>query len=164
VELSGGIRTKQALSEALAAGAARIVLGTKACEDPQFLQQAADRYGRRIAVAIDAKAGQVVSRGWASSTTVTPAQLTRSVLLLGVETLICTDVSRDGMLQGPNVELLQEVLDAGARQLIASGGIASLEDLRRLKGLESRGVIGAIVGKALYEGAIDLRAAVEAIS
>lgn len=163
VELSGGIRTKQALAEALGAGAARVVLGTKACEDPEFVQQAADRYGRRIAVAIDAKAGQVVSRGWVSSTAVTAAQLARSVLLLGVETLICTDVSRDGMLQGPNVELLQEVLDAGARQLIASGGIASLEDLQRLKGLESRGVVGAIVGKALYEGAIDLREAVAAL-
>ena len=164
VELSGGIRTKETLSRALAAGAARIVLGTKACEDPEFVQAAADRYGRKIAVAIDAKAGQVVSRGWTSSTAVTPAQLVRSVMMLGVETIICTDVSRDGMLQGPNLALLGEVLDIGPRELIASGGISSLEDLRQLKPLESRGLIGAIVGKALYEGKIDARQAIAAVA
>lgn len=161
VELSGGIRTNEALSQALAAGAARVVLGTKACEDPEFVQQAASRYGRKIAVAIDAKAGHVVSRGWVSSTTLTPAALARSVTKLGVETIICTDVSRDGMLQGPNLSLLGEVLDVGVQQLIASGGIASLDDLRKLKTLEPRGVVGAIVGKALYEGAINLREAVQ---
>ena len=164
VELSGGIRTKAALSEALSAGAARVILGTKACEDPAFVQEAADRYAQRIAVAIDAKAGRVVSRGWVAGTTVTPSQLARSVTMLGVEMVICTDVSRDGMLQGPNVSLLEEVLGAGVRQLIASGGIASLDDLVRLKTLEPQGVIGAIVGKALYEGAIELRQAIAALA
>ncbi|MBI4004192.1 MAG: 1-(5-phosphoribosyl)-5-[(5-phosphoribosylamino)methylideneamino]imidazole-4-carboxamide isomerase [Candidatus Omnitrophica bacterium] len=164
VELSGGIRTKETLSQALGSGAARVVLGTKACEDPEFVQQAADRYGRKIAVAIDAKGGQVVSRGWVSSTTLTPSALARSVMRLGVETIICTDVSRDGMLQGPNLALLGEVLDVGVQQLIASGGIASIEDLRKLKALEPRGVIGAIVGKALYEGAIDVRQAIIALA
>ena len=164
VELSGGIRTKEALSQALAAGVARVVLGTKACEDPEFVQAAADRYGRKIAVAIDAKAGQVVSRGWVSSTTLTPSALARSVMMLGVETIICTDVSRDGMLQGPNLALLGEVLDVGPVQLIASGGISSLEDLRQLKQLEPRGVIGAIVGKALYEGTIDARQAISGLA
>lgn len=163
VELSGGIRTSEALSQALGAGAARVVLGTKACEDPEFVQQAADRYGRKIAVAVDAKAGQVVSRGWVSSTTLTPAALARSVMTLGVETIICTDVSRDGMLQGPNLSLLGEVLDVGVQQLIASGGISSLDDLRKLKTLEPRGVVGAIVGKALYEGSIDLRETIRVI-
>jgi len=164
VELSGGIRTKETLSKALGAGAARVVLGTKACEDPEFVQQAADRYGRKIAVAIDAKAGQVVSRGWVSSTSLTPSALARNVMKLGVETIICTDVSRDGMLQGPNLSLLAEVLDVGVSQLIASGGIASLDDLRKLKTLESRGIVGAIVGKALYEGAIDVRQAIKVLA
>lgn len=163
VELSGGIRTKETLSSALGAGAARVILGTKACEDPAFIQEAADRYGHKIAVAIDAKAGQVVSRGWVSSTPLTPARLARSVIMLGVETIVCTDVSRDGMLQGPNLALLADVLDAGTRQLIASGGISSIEDLRTLKSLEPRGVIGAIVGKALYEGTIDLKEAIKAV-
>jgi phosphoribosylformimino-5-aminoimidazole carboxamide ribotide isomerase len=164
VELSGGIRTKATLVEALATGAARIVLGTKACEDPAFVQEAADRYGRRIAVAIDAKAGQVVSRGWVSATTLTPAALARSVTMLGVELIICTDVSRDGMLRGPNLALLNEVLASGPRELIASGGIASIDDLWALKALEPHGLIGAIIGKALYEGSMDLKAALQAVS
>jgi phosphoribosylformimino-5-aminoimidazole carboxamide ribotide isomerase len=163
VELSGGIRTTETLSRALEAGAARVVLGTKACEDPPFVQEAAGRFTYKIAVAIDARAGQVVSRGWVSSTTLTPAALARRVLALGVETLICTDVSRDGMLQGPNTGLLSEVLDAGPRQLIASGGISSLEDLKRLTVLEPRGLVGAIIGKALYEGTIDLRTALRTL-
>ena len=163
VELSGGIRTKETLVQVLAAGAARVVLGTKACEDPAFVQEAADRYGHKIAVAIDAKGGQVVSRGWVSSTSLTPAALARSVIRLGVETIICTDVSRDGMLQGPNLSLLSEVLDVGPRQLIASGGISSLANLQQLKSLEPRGLLGAIVGKALYEGTIDLSVAIKAV-
>ncbi|MBI1992224.1 MAG: 1-(5-phosphoribosyl)-5-[(5-phosphoribosylamino)methylideneamino]imidazole-4-carboxamide isomerase [Candidatus Omnitrophica bacterium] len=156
VELSGGIRTKETLTGALRIGAARVILGTKACEDPAFVQEAADRYGHKIAVAIDAKAGQVVSRGWVSSTPLTPAGLARSVVMLGVETIVCTDVSRDGMLQGPNLSLLSDVLAAAPRQLIASGGISSLADLQQLRSLEPRGLIGAIIGKALYEGTINL--------
>ena len=163
VELSGGIRSAQTLAQAIKAGAARVVLGTKACEDPSFVQQAAKRYGDKIAVAIDAKAGQVVSRGWVAATTLTPAQLAREVAGWGVATVICTDVSRDGMLEGPNLALLQDVLGAGPRRVIASGGIASLDDLKRLKTLEPKGIIGAIVGKALYEGALDLAAAIKAV-
>jgi phosphoribosylformimino-5-aminoimidazole carboxamide ribotide isomerase len=164
VELSGGIRTQETLDEAMRAGAGRVVLGTKACEDPAFVKRAAAAYGDRIAVAIDAKAGQVVSRGWVSSTPLTPARLTAEMAALGVKTFICTDVSRDGMLQGPNAGLLHEVLDAAPVQVIASGGIASLDDLVRLKALEAHGVVGAIVGKALYEGAIDLPAAVKRLN
>ena len=163
VELSGGIRSKDALSRCLSAGAKRVILGTKACEDPVFVQEAADRYGPRIAVAVDARAGQVVSRGWVSSTNVTPGQLARSVLMLGVEWLVCTDVSRDGTLQGPNVELLTEIAGLGPVHVIASGGISTLEDLKRLKALEPQGVAGAIVGKALYEGRIELQEALRVI-
>jgi len=162
-ELSGGIRSKETLARCLAAGAKRVVLGTKACEDPAFVQEAADRYGPKIAVAIDARAGQVVSRGWLSSTTLTPEQLVRSVLMLGVEWIICTDVSRDGTLQGPNTDLLAQVLELGPIHLIASGGIATLQDLAALKALEPRGLTGAIIGKALYEGAIRLPEALHAV-
>ena len=164
VELSGGIRTEETLARAAEIGASRVILGTKACEDPDFVQTAATRYGQKIAVAIDAKAGQVVSRGWVSPTALTPARLAGDVLKLGVKTIICTDVSRDGMLQGPNLSLLQEVLGAGRLQLIASGGIASIDDLQKLKSLEPQGVIGAIVGKALYEGAFDLKEAIQIVS
>ena len=163
VELSGGIRTTETLSRALAAGAARVILGTKACEDPAFVEAAVKRHPGKIAVAIDANAGRVVSRGWVSSTALTPGGLARSLRQLGVQTIICTDVSRDGMLQGPNLSLLGEVLEAGPKQLIASGGVSSLDDLRQLKALEPRGVIGAIVGKALYESAIDLQEAIRSL-
>lgn len=159
VELSGGIRTEETLSQAIAAGAARVVLGTKACEDPGFVRAAVARYGEKIAVAIDASAGKVVSRGWVSATALTPAALARTMTDLGVRTIICTDVSRDGMLRGPNLALIGEMLDAGVKQVIASGGIASLDDVRRLKTLAARGVIGVIVGKALYEGQLDIREA-----
>ncbi|OGX29463.1 MAG: 1-(5-phosphoribosyl)-5-[(5-phosphoribosylamino)methylideneamino]imidazole-4-carboxamide isomerase [Omnitrophica WOR_2 bacterium RIFCSPHIGHO2_02_FULL_67_20] len=163
VELSGGIRTAETLERALEAGAARVVLGTKACEDPAFVKAAVLRYGAKVAVAIDAKAGQVVSRGWVAATPLTPSRLASEMAALGVRMLICTDVSRDGMLQGPNVTLLGEVLDAVSVQVIASGGISSVDDLRRLKTLEPRGVAGAIVGKALYEGTIDLQEALQAV-
>ncbi|MBI3087634.1 MAG: 1-(5-phosphoribosyl)-5-[(5-phosphoribosylamino)methylideneamino]imidazole-4-carboxamide isomerase [Candidatus Omnitrophica bacterium] len=163
VELSGGIRSKDTLAKCLAAGAARVILGTKACEDPAFIQEAADRYGPKIAVAIDARAGQVVSRGWLSSTTLTPEQLVRSVLMLGVEWIICTDVSRDGTLQGPNTALLRQILELGPMHLIASGGIATVQDLVSLKALEPQGLAGTIVGKALYEGAIRLPEAIRAV-
>lgn len=164
VELSGGIRTPEALSQAVDAGAARVILGTKACEDPPFVEAAAKRHRGKIAVAIDAKAGRVVSRGWVAATSVTAAGLARQMHTLGVEMVVCTDVSRDGMLQGPNLALLKEVLAVGSLKLIASGGVSSLADLRQLKTLEAQGVIGAIVGKALYEGAIDLKQALSAIS
>lgn len=164
VELSGGIRTADTLERALDAGAARVVLGTKACEDPEFVKAAAGRYRAKIAVAIDAKEGQVVSRGWVASTPLTPARLASEMAALGVSTLICTDVSRDGMLQGPNVALLGEVLDAARVQVIASGGISSIADLQRLKTLEPRGVVGAIIGKSLYEGMIDLKEAIQVTS
>ena len=164
VELSGGIRSKETLSRCLAAGASRVILGTKACEDAAFVQEAADRHGPKIAVAIDAKAGQVVSRGWVSATKITAAQLARSVVMLGVELIICTDVARDGMLQGPNLELIEQVLDAGALRVIASGGVSTMENLTQLKQLEPRGVIGAIIGKALYEGSLDLKEALQVLS
>ena len=164
VELSGGIRTEETLSQAIAAGAARVILGTKACEDPGFVNAAVARYGEKIAVAIDASAGKVVSHGWVSATALTPSALARTMTDLGVRTIICTDVSRDGMLQGPNLALIGEMLDAGVKQVIASGGISSLEDLQRLKTLAPRGVIGAIVGKALYEGTLDARAAIAALA
>lgn len=161
VELSGGIRTEETLSLALEIGASRVILGTKACEDEGFVRQAAQRHGRAIAVAIDARAGQVVSRGWVAATPLAPAALAARVIACGIETIVCTDVGRDGMLRGPNLELLTEVLAAGAEHVIASGGIASVEDLKRLAALEPRGVIGAIVGKALYEGTIDLNEAIQ---
>ena len=143
------------------AGAARVVLGTKACEDPEFVRRAAAKYGKKIAVAIDAKAGQVVSRGWVSATAFSVKDLAKQMKDLGVHTLICTDVSRDGMMSGPNLQLLRDVLNTGPKELIASGGISALEDLKSLKQLDPEGVIGVIVGKAIYEGTVDVKEAIK---
>ncbi|MBI4341585.1 MAG: 1-(5-phosphoribosyl)-5-[(5-phosphoribosylamino)methylideneamino]imidazole-4-carboxamide isomerase [Candidatus Omnitrophica bacterium] len=164
IEVSGGIRTEEALEAAMGAGAARVVLGTKACEDPEFVRRAAATYGKKIAVAIDAKAGHVVSRGWVTATVLSVTELARQMKRLGVSTLICTDVSRDGMLAGPNTQLLSDVLSVGPQEVIASGGVSSLEDLKKLKALEAQGVVGVIIGKALYEGTIDLGAAIKLLS
>ncbi|HEX9780781.1 MAG TPA: 1-(5-phosphoribosyl)-5-[(5-phosphoribosylamino)methylideneamino]imidazole-4-carboxamide isomerase [bacterium] len=164
VELSGGIRTQETLAAAIEAGASRVVLGTKASEDPKFVRWAAKEYGDKIAVAIDANAGRVVARGWMSSTALTPEGLARGMVDAGVRTLIATDVTRDGTMQGPNLTLLEQVLRARPAALIASGGIAALEHIRLLQGLAPRGIAGAIVGKALYEGAIDLAAAIRAVA
>lgn len=163
IELSGGIRTQETLDRAISAGASRVVLGTKACEDPAFVEKAVKDYGDKIAVAIDAKAGEVVSRGWVEGSKISAKDLTQQMLDLGVQTIICTDVSRDGMLQGPNQSLLEQVLDLNPPQLIASGGVSSIQDLIELKKLEPRGVKGAIVGRAVYEGKVDLKEAIEAV-
>jgi phosphoribosylformimino-5-aminoimidazole carboxamide ribotide isomerase len=164
VELSGGIRTTETLAQAFAAGAARVVVGTTACEDPPFVQEAVGRYGLKIAVAIDARADRVVARGWAATTSLTPTALAERVKTWGVGTIVCTDVSRDGMLQGPNLPLLTQVLDVGGLEVIASGGIATTADLQALAALEPRGLLGAIIGKALYEGQINLRDAIQAVA
>ena len=161
IEISGGIRAQDTLDHAMEAGAARVVLGTKACEDPEFVRRAAEKYGKKIAVAIDAKAGQVVSRGWVSATAFSVKDLAKQMKSLNVHTLICTDVSRDGMMNGPNVQLLRDVLSAGPKELIASGGVSSLKDLESLKELEPEGVVGVIVGKAIYEGAVDVKEAIK---
>ena len=162
VELSGGIRTHETLEKCLTLGAARVVLGTKACEDPAFVAEAVKRHGARIAVAIDSRGGEVVSRGWTQGSGKQVAAVVKELAGVGVQTFICTDVSRDGMLTGPNLEALRAVLRASQRQVIASGGVASLQDLLTLKTLEPEGVVGTIIGKALYEQKIDLAEAIRA--
>ena len=163
--VGGGIRSLDDIRALLNAGADKVSINTSAIEQPAFISEAADRFGCQcIVVAIDAKAGQVVSRGWVSSSVLTPQALAQTMIQLGVHTLICTDVSRDGMMQGPNLQLLTDVLEVGAKHLIASGGISSLVDLQVLKPLEPRGVIGAIIGKALYEGKINLKEAIKLLS
>lgn len=160
VELSGGIRTEEALTASFAAGAKRVVLGTKACEDPAFVERAVQQYGDRIAVAIDARGGVVAARGWETATSQCATDLARAMEQLGVQTLICTDISRDGTLSGPNLAALEELLRTVRVQVIASGGVSSVEDLQRLKPLAVQGLAGVIIGKALYEGAVDLKQAI----
>ena len=167
VELSGGIRDDESLTAALATGCTRVNLGTAALEQPEWVAKVIAEHGDRIAVGLDAKPvdGQwrVHGRGWTRD----GGELFEHLARLdgeGCARYVVTDVSKDGMLQGPNIELYRELCAATDRPVIASGGVSSLDDLIALRGLVSAGVEGAIVGKALYAGAFTLEAALEAVS
>lgn len=156
IQLGGGLRSLEAVEAALALGAARAVIGTSALEG-DLPARAVARYGPdRIAVSIDARGGLVAVRGWVEVTEVRAADLAARVREAGVRTAIYTDIATDGMLTGPNFAELEAMGRTGL-DVVASGGIASLEDIRRLR--EIPGVVGAILGRALYTGAVDLAAA-----
>jgi phosphoribosylformimino-5-aminoimidazole carboxamide ribotide isomerase len=158
VQLGGGLRTRQAVEAALAAGVARIVIGTRAAEDGPFVAQLVAAFGDRVAVGIDARDGKVAVKGWVDTTGTTALELARRMEALGVATLIHTDVAVDGMLTGPNFAALEAMLDAVRTRVIASGGVGRREDVIRLAELARRRphLDGVIVGKALYEGRVAL--------
>ncbi|HEY1763479.1 MAG TPA: 1-(5-phosphoribosyl)-5-[(5-phosphoribosylamino)methylideneamino]imidazole-4-carboxamide isomerase [Opitutaceae bacterium] len=158
VQLGGGLRTLEAVESALAAGVARVVIGTRAAEDGPFVAELVGAFGDRVAVGIDAKGGQVAVKGWVDTTGTTALELARRMESLGVATLIHTDVATDGMLTGPNFAAQEAMLDAVRTRVIASGGVSRREDVLRLAELtRSRPHLdGVIVGKALYEGRVNL--------
>lgn len=154
VQLGGGIRTLEQIGRMLEqVGVRRVILGTAAIEEPDLVAEAVQRYGERIAVGIDASQGRVAVRGWAEATAVTPVELGLKMTALGVQTIIYTDISRDGMLTGPNFEATKELIEATGAQVIVSGGVASLEDVRRSRAIGAEGVI---LGRAMYTGAVAL--------
>jgi len=155
VQLGGGIRTMDAVEAVLKAGVAYVILGTAAIEQPDLVEEACQRFPGRVLVGIDARDGRVAVRGWAEGTQRDAVDLAREMGRRGVRQIIFTDIARDGTLQGPNLEALARVAAAGP-QVIASGGVSSLADLQAIAALEERGVVGVIIGKALYTGAIDL--------
>ncbi|NPV92514.1 MAG: 1-(5-phosphoribosyl)-5-[(5-phosphoribosylamino)methylideneamino]imidazole-4-carboxamide isomerase [Firmicutes bacterium] len=162
VQVGGGIRTMDAVRQLLGAGVARVILGTAAVAQPVLVQQAIEEFGaEKILVAIDARDGWVVVEGWESSVEKTTIELACEVEKLGVERIVLTDIRRDGMLKGPNVEGTHEVALATNLKVIASAGISSLEDILSLKALEPYGVEGAIIGRALYSGMVVLEEALE---
>ena len=140
-------------------GAARVILGSAALRDPQFVAEAVKRYGKRVAVGIDALGGKVAAEGWLEQSQVDYLELARRMEDLGVQYLICTDISQDGTLAGPNLTMLDQLNQAVSCHVVASGGVSSLLDIVNLYDL---GLYGAIAGKALYTGALDLRAAIAA--
>jgi phosphoribosylformimino-5-aminoimidazole carboxamide ribotide isomerase len=156
VQLGGGIRDLAAIEHWLTGGVARVVLGTLAARNPELLSEACRRFPGRVAVAIDARAGKVQSAGWTEGEAVTPLDLARRAEAAGAAALIYTEIARDGMLTGADVEGTAGLARAVKLPVIASGGIASLEDLRAIR---SAGLAGAILGRALYEGRVDLAAA-----
>ena len=157
-EIGGGVRSMAVIDRYMAAGLDRVILGTAAVSDPAFLEEAVLRYGERIAVGVDIKDGFVAVKGWTESSALDAMEFCKRVQALGVKTLICTDISRDGAMQGANHALYRELSSRFAMQIIASGGVSSIEDVKRLAALD---LYGAIVGKAYYTGAISLREAIE---
>ncbi len=163
IELSGGIRDDDSLRDALATGARRVNLGTAALESPDWVRRAISHYGDRIAVGLDVRGTTLAARGWTSE----GGELFETLARLdadGCARYVVTDVTRDGTLTGPNLELLRSVCAATNRPVVASGGVSSLDDLRALAGLQSIGVEGAILGKALYAAQFTLPEALAAVA
>ena len=159
VQLGGGIRNLETIEKLLSLGVTRLILGSAAVKNPQLVEEACKKYPGHIAVGIDAKNGDVAIEGWGKGSGVAATELAKQMAAYGVETIIYTDISRDGMLSGVNVEATAALARACGVPIIASGGVASIEDIRRVKAVEADGVQGCIIGKAIYTGAVDLKEA-----
>jgi len=161
IEVGGGIRTLDDMERLLTLGVRRVILGSVAVENPALVAEAAQRFGDKIVVGIDAKGGFVATHGWEKSSAVTVVALAKQIAAAGVKTIIYTDISKDGMLSGVNAAAFAELAEKSGAQIVASGGVKSIEDIRALKAVEAAGVVGVIVGKAIYTGSLDLAAAIE---
>ena len=157
-EVGGGIRSMETVRAYLDAGLDRVILGTAAVADPDFAREAVAAYGGKIAIGVDIKDGFVAVKGWTEKSTLEAFAFCRDMEAMGIGTIICTDISKDGAMQGPNHDLYSRLSKELGMQIIASGGVSSMEDIRRLAAMD---IHGAIVGKAYYTGAIDLAEAIE---
>ncbi|NMB33825.1 MAG: 1-(5-phosphoribosyl)-5-[(5-phosphoribosylamino)methylideneamino]imidazole-4-carboxamide isomerase [Clostridium sp.] len=158
VQLGGGIRTIENIETILCKGIHRVILGTSAVKDPDLVKQALENFGDSIVVGIDAKDGMVAIEGWAKTSKFTAIGFARKMEELGAKTIIYTDIARDGMLSGPNLKAMEEMANAVNVEVIASGGVSDINDIKDLRKV---GVRGVIVGKALYTGDLDLKEAIE---
>lgn len=162
VQLGGGMRTVEDIEAALVVGVGRVIVGTRAIEAPEFVDQVLARFGERVGIGIDAKDGRVAVRGWVDVSDVDALDLARSMATRGVQTIVYTDIARDGMLIGPNVEAMRRMAEAVPQVgVIASGGVARLADVLELS---RTGTVGVIVGKAIYTGNVDLAEAIRAVA
>ena len=157
VQLGGGVRSMADIRERLALGAARVILGTAAFEAPELAAKAAEKYPGRVVIGIDAKDGHVATRGWAQKTKVNPVLLAQEMKARGIRTVVYTDIARDGMLSGPNIAGIRDMVDQTGMEVIASGGMSRIEDVINAA---HAGASGVIIGKALYTGDIDLAPAI----
>ncbi len=158
VEIGGGIRSMEVIDAYIGAGIDRVILGTAAVQDKSFVKAAVDKYGEKIAVGADIKDGYVAIKGWTEKSQYTCFDFCEEMQSLGVKTLICTDVSKDGAMQGTNRELYKELSEKFNMQIVASGGVSTIDDV---KALAKMNLYGAIIGKAYYTGAISLEEAIE---
>jgi phosphoribosylformimino-5-aminoimidazole carboxamide ribotide isomerase len=162
VQFGGGMRTLDDVRRIDDLGATRIVIGTTAVENPVLLQHIIDEFGSTIVVGIDARDGKVALRGWEKISNINAIDFAQKVAEMGVERIVYTDISRDGMLSGINLEATREIAEASGLKVTASGGVATLDDIYAVKDLEDYGVDSVIVGKALYEGVFTLEEALDA--
>lgn len=160
MQTGGGIRTISDIETVLKSGVARVILGTSAVKNPELVKEAVIKYGSRIAVGIDAKDGYVAIEGWEKTSSFKAVEFAKKMESLGVKTIIYTDIATDGMLSGPNLVAMEEMVNAVGMDVIASGGVSSVLDLINLKNI---GVHGAIAGKAIYTGAVDVKQALLAL-
>lgn len=161
VEVGGGIRTMQDIDFYIASNISRVILGSVALKDPELVKKAVNAYGDKIAVGIDAKNGYAAAEGWTQTSDIYFTDLAKKMEQCGVKTIIYTDISKDGTLSGPNLEQLDEINNAVSCDIIASGGVTDINDIKDLKSL---GLYGAICGKSIYSGSLDLKQALEVCS
>lgn len=156
IQIGGGIRSVQTIEHYLEAGVRYVIIGTQAVKEPAFVAEACRRFPDRVIVGLDARSGRVATDGWAEVSTLAATDLARRFADDGVSAIVYTDIDRDGMLQGVNVEATREIARASGLPVIASGGISSMQDVRDLCAAEGAGIVGAITGRAIYEGSLDL--------
>lgn len=157
-EIGGGIRTMETVDKYISAGLDRVILGTSAVEDEAFLKNAVNKYGEKIAVGVDIKDGFVAVRGWLEKSEIDAFEFCEKMQGIGVKTLICTDISKDGAMQGTNLELYKELSQKFSVNITASGGVTSIDDIKKLR---SMNLYATIIGKAYYTGAVNLKEALE---
>jgi phosphoribosylformimino-5-aminoimidazole carboxamide ribotide isomerase len=163
VQVGGGIRTLANIENMLALGVTRVILGSVAVRDPELVREACQKFPGQVVVGIDAKNGEVAVEGWGIGGGIGAIELAKKMAAVGVEHIIFTDISRDGMLSGVNVEATAELAKASGVKVIASGGVSSLADIKALQAHAADGIEGCIIGKAIYTGALDLKEALAAL-
>ena len=156
IQIGGGIRDLETIEHYVKAGVSYVIIGTKAVKQPEFVSEACKAFPGRVIVGLDAKDGLVATDGWAEVSEVRAVDLARRFEADGVESIVYTDIARDGMMQGVNVEATLEMARASSIPVIASGGITNMEDIKALRAVSAQGIMGAITGRAIYEGSLDV--------
>lgn len=159
IQIGGGIRSLETIEAYVKAGVSYVIIGTKAVREPEFVAEACKAFPGRVIVGLDAKNGLVATDGWAEVSDVQATDLAKQFDALGVSAIVYTDIARDGMMQGVNVEATVQMAQASSIPVIASGGITNMEDIKALAAVSSKGICGAITGRAIYEGTLDVREA-----
>lgn len=158
IETGGGVRTMKDIDDRIEAGASRVIIGTAAVKNPVLVKEAVEKYGNKIAVGVDAKNGMVAISGWEEVSNVTAVDLCLKMKDYGVNTIIYTDISKDGMMSGPNIESTKDLIEKTGMDIIASGGVSKIEDVENVNNINASGVI---IGKSLYNGALNLKEVID---